>query len=302
MADAVLGARSELVTQVDAYLKKGGIYDTSQFPVWLQLAEDWIAANLRVRQMEAFATLRMEATVDGGTVGGSANAITLTPTTASGAYALGDTWSFTATATNTATTTVNISGQGVNTINKRSEGEGNVLEAGDIVNGGLYHLWYDGTNFILIPRGGIVLPTRFLEMRRLTINTSPVKVLTPLPQADFWERWMSSTAGEPSNYTMEGDYIVVGPAPDGNYFLKLDYYRRFANMTGATDDNWALDNARGLYLYGCLVEGYSFLGDDQNVAKYALMRDSLLADLHRMDKRSRFAPGSMVMKTGVTVR
>ena len=57
-----------------------------------------------------------------------------------------------------------------------------------------------------------------------------------------------------------------------------------------------------MLLYGCLVEAYAFLGDDANVAKYAMMRDSLLEDLHRQDKRGRTSGGQLQMRSNYTVR
>lgn len=80
----------------------------------------------------------------GGTVGGSANAITLTPTPALPSYTQGQKLAFIATADNTGAVTVNVSGLGVKSV-KSSDGD--ALIAGEILNNHLYLLTYDGTNF-----------------------------------------------------------------------------------------------------------------------------------------------------------
>src|SRR3990167_5877504 len=282
-----------LITAVDAYLKKGGIYDSTRIPEWITLAEDWLAANLRIRIMEETLDLVISAPISGGTVGGTANAITLTPTSALAAYALGNFYSFTATGTNTGATTVAISGLTATAVQK---GDGTIaLEAADIVNGGTYYLYHDGTRFRLMPRGAVPLPRRFLEARRLYLQADPVKILSVLSPLEFWSRYLSSTAGEPEAFTIEGENLILGPVPDTTYYGKLDYYRRLAALDGSSSLT-VLTSYRGLYLYGCLVEGYAFLGDDQNVAKYAMMRDSLLEDIHRADKRGRYSGGSLQMR------
>lgn len=78
-------------------------------------------------------------------VGGTANAITLTPLLEWTSYVTNKTLRFIAALTNTGSTTVNVSGLGVKTI---KDSAGNDLEAGAIVEDGYYELIYDGTNFV----------------------------------------------------------------------------------------------------------------------------------------------------------
>lgn len=74
-----------------------------------------------------------------GTVGGSANAITLTPTIAATAYTAGLAYSFTAGSTNTGATTVNVSGVGITNIYQMG---GAALTGGEITANGMYILEY----------------------------------------------------------------------------------------------------------------------------------------------------------------
>lgn len=81
------------------------------------------------------------------TVGGTADAITLSPSPAITAYAAGQRFTFVAASDNTsAAVTVNVSGVGTKSV-KRSGG--GALAAGDIASGALYTVVYDGTNFQL---------------------------------------------------------------------------------------------------------------------------------------------------------
>mgnify|MGYP001560582048 CR=1 FL=1 len=80
-------------------------------------------------------------------VGGTGDAITLTPFPAATAYTVGQEYWFVATAANTGATTVNVSGLGVKDFTK----VGTVaLSASDLVSGQLVGIQYDGTRFQVI--------------------------------------------------------------------------------------------------------------------------------------------------------
>lgn len=81
-----------------------------------------------------------------GTAGGTADALTLTPTPAITAYAAGQVFRFVAASDNTASAvTVNVSGVGAANIDA-------TLDAGQIESGRVYELFYDGSNFQITPR------------------------------------------------------------------------------------------------------------------------------------------------------
>lgn len=83
-----------------------------------------------------------------GTAGGTADALTLTPTVPLAAYATGGRFAFLtgASANTTSTPTVNVSGLGAKTIVRR---DGTALTAGDLPASTLIEIRYDGTNFRL---------------------------------------------------------------------------------------------------------------------------------------------------------
>lgn len=88
-----------------------------------------------------------------GTVGGTADAITLTLSPAITAYAAGQKFTLVAGAANTGATTINVNSLGAKAI-KRDVSV--ALQAGDIANGGVAVIEYDGTNFQLLnPRTAV---------------------------------------------------------------------------------------------------------------------------------------------------
>jgi len=81
-----------------------------------------------------------------GTVGGTADVITLSPSPAITAYAAGQTFRFIASGANTTNVTVNCSSLGAKAITKNGT---TALAAGDIPSGMIVEITYDGTRFIL---------------------------------------------------------------------------------------------------------------------------------------------------------
>lgn len=81
-----------------------------------------------------------------GTVGGTADVITLTVSPAIAAYAAGQTFRFIASGANTTNVTVNISALGAKAVTKNGT---TALAAGDIPSGMMVEITYDGTRFIL---------------------------------------------------------------------------------------------------------------------------------------------------------
>jgi hypothetical protein len=92
--------------------------------------------------------------------GGTANAITLTPSPAVTSYTEGLRLMFRATLTNSGATTVDVNGLGTRNIFKTQGTSLVALTANDIVSGGVYQIAYDGTQFQLVGggAGGVTLP------------------------------------------------------------------------------------------------------------------------------------------------
>jgi len=98
-----------------------------------------------------------------GTVGGTANAITLTNSPAILSYGSSLRLKFKATSTNSSATTVNVDGLGTKNIYKLSGTSLIALTGNEIVSGAIYELNYDGTQFQMLnapapipPESGLV--------------------------------------------------------------------------------------------------------------------------------------------------
>ena len=282
----------QLKTAVENFLGKTD--QAARVPEWIALCEDRIAQNMRIQAMETSAFIVWKSPTSGGTVGGTANAITLTGITTP---ALGDVVYFTAALTNTAAVTLNTS----YALKRRHGGVKQTLSAGDVIIGAEVRAVYDGTDFVLAPPGGALLPSDFLEQRRQYFDLSADKRLDFFSSNVFWGCNFADESGQPDVYTIEGDFVVAAPVPDTTYRARMLYYRRLASLSGSTDTNWILTNARGIYLYGTLLEASVMLEDDAGALKYSSMFEQAVDDCHDADRRNRFPAGALSTRSQVSV-
>lgn len=104
------------------------------------------------------------------TVGGTANAITLTYTVGPASYVQGEKFAFKATAANTGATTVNVSGLGAKNVFRFSGSSAVALTGGEIQNGQIVEIEYDGTQFQLLS----LLPGMYLLNTQTAVGASQV--------------------------------------------------------------------------------------------------------------------------------
>jgi hypothetical protein len=138
------------------------------------------------------------------------------------------------------------------------------------------------------------LPTGFLQLRRLYLNSDPIADLPFCAPGLFWTRYGVNESGSPEFFTIEGDDLVFAPTPTTAVTGKLLYYKRFTALSADNDTNWLLTNARGLYLYGTLLEAAIFRGDDADTLKFSTLYDDMADRLMRANQRDRFPRGAVV--------
>ena len=78
---------------------------------------------------------------------------------------------------------------------------------------------------------------------------------------------VSSTTGTPKHYALfDDESFILGPTPDSGYTVELHYFYKPTSITASGDGtSWLGDNAENALLYGCLVEGYTFMKGDQDM-------------------------------------
>jgi len=107
---------------------------------------------LALTQNPSIKQLQNQAATYVSTIGGTANAVTLTPAFLPLAYTSGQRYTFIPASSNTGAATVNVNSLGAKSIKRP---DGSALSAGDLTAAGMADIAYDGTNFVLLVGQGM---------------------------------------------------------------------------------------------------------------------------------------------------
>ena len=115
-------------------------------------------------------------------------------------------------------------------------------------------------------------PTDFMAPYSLALDNSGYEYLIFKDVNFIREAYpVSSTTGTPKYYGIFDDSsFILGPTPNSGYTVELHYFYKPTSITASGDGtSWLGDNAETVLLYGCLVEGYTFMkGEPDMLAVY----------------------------------
>ena len=115
-------------------------------------------------------------------------------------------------------------------------------------------------------------PTDFMAPYSLALDNSGYEYLIFKDVNFIREAYpVSSTTGTPKYYGIFDDSsFILGPTPNSGYTAELHYFYKPTSITASGDGtSWLGDNAETVLLYGCLVEGYTFMkGEPDMLAVY----------------------------------
>ena len=151
---------------------------------------------------------------------------------------------------------------------------------------------------LTIASGSADLPTGFIEIRRLYLDSANNYPLHYMSPEVLWDSAGISGSGEAYGYTIEGQTIKFLPE-SATGTAKLLYIKAFDALTDDTDTNWLLDNVYDIYLYGSLKHTYVYIEDNDNALKYDGLYKQSVEKLNRMDNWGRTGP-NMQRYGGIT--
>lgn len=134
------------------------------------------------------------------------------------------------------------------------------------------------------------LPSDWLETIRITIDASPIRVLTQISMDDLTQyRTASDDATDaPIYYAHNGTDIELYPTPSTSYTGQITYYAKIPALSAAGDTNWLLDNHPDVYLYGSLVHSAPYLKDDARLAVWSALMGQGMAEIEEESLAARF--------------
>jgi len=145
----------------------------------------------------------------------------------------------------------------------------------------------------------VALPTGYVQMRDISLITSPLTQLQYLTPEIMNRLNSGSLTGKPETYTIIANNILFGPTPDSAYDISMLYYKTFDALTALAPTNWVITNAPDVYLYGALLEAEPFLMNDQRVQLWATALTQSINTLQEQDNKDRHSGSALrVMNTG----
>lgn len=113
-------------------------------------------------------------------------------------------------------------------------------------------------------------PTDFLAPFSLSITNGSSKEFLLYKDVNFVQTFHpdASTTGTPKYYAyFDVGNFILAPTPDADYVVELHYMHRPDSLTAQGDSGttWLSENAPVAMLYGCLVEGYTFMKGEADV-------------------------------------
>ena len=143
----------------------------------------------------------------------------------------------------------------------------------------------------------VALPSDFLEMRDLHIESSPIQTIVYQNPSNFFRNTKASTSdsGAPKFYTVMGSEFQFAPIPDTAYTLKMVYYAAPSYLSSTNSSNIFLSNSPDLLLYASLGEAEPYLMNDARVQTWATLYDRGLNSLTVSDSAGENPSAPMVI-------
>ena len=141
----------------------------------------------------------------------------------------------------------------------------------------------------------MALPTDYLELRNVQLNTTPKTPLKTVPP-EYGDTYYSNASGKPIYFAILANQIQLMPAPDATYEIEIDYYQKIPALTGSNTTNWLLSYAPDMYLYAALLEASVYLTDDPRIPGWRDGFQSVFNSLNSSDRKQRWSGAPMVVR------
>ena len=143
------------------------------------------------------------------------------------------------------------------------------------------------------------LPTDFLEMRDIHLNTNPVTTLRYMAPNAFYQSARTTESGKPVDYTVLGLEMQVAPVPDTDYQLQMLYYAKPPFLSDTNASNVFLANFADALLYASLAESEPYLMNDARIQTWAALYERAINSINTSDQASEYSGQPMTMSYNV---
>lgn len=110
----------------------------------------------------------------------------------------------------------------------------------------------------------IAMPSGLINLRSMTLQSSPNVVLDYLTPDQFNTQYASGETKTPQSFTIIGSSIYFGPTPDAIYSVQCIYKAEVPALSLGT--NWLMTYFPNVYLMATLCESARYTVDDKRLA------------------------------------
>lgn len=148
-----------------------------------------------------------------------------------------------------------------------------------------------------VDAGYSAVPADWLQNIRFQLNTTPITTLEYVTPDQAAEERAFYVGNEKSKFfTMVGKQFQLIPAPDGTYDAELTYYAKIPALSDSVTDNWLLDVAPDVYLYGALMEAAPYLDDQEKLGTWGNLLEQAMQALQIEQDRASVGSSSLRMR------
>ena len=116
--------------------------------------------------------------------------------------------------------------------------------------------------YILVPAVGtnvITLPSDFSAISKVTYGNRELQFIAMEAMSDQHTRFDARL------FAMDGNYLYLQTAVNGESALVIYYYSELPALTGNEQTNWLLEDYPSIYLYATLREAAVYMMDDERL-------------------------------------
>lgn len=145
----------------------------------------------------------------------------------------------------------------------------------------------------------LTMPTDFLELRNIQLNTDPLVSLQYMSPQDIDLHYGFQT-GKPQAFTFVANQFQFAPDPgDGGYEVEIDYYQKIPALSDANTTNWLLTSYPDVYLAGSMVQAAWYLMDEQLKTAWQMRMDIAIDQLTKSNNRATFGGPNMAVRADI---
>lgn len=153
-----------------------------------------------------------------------------------------------------------------------------------------------------VSSGTVTLPSDFLEMRSLWIDADPAVPLSQVGIAQIKGMYAGVASGTPRHFALQsGTELVLGPAPDGEISLVLNYYAKIPALSDSNASNWLLASNPTLYRAASLIAGFQYTRHFDEAKGWEEQTALLLTALQKQGLRKAWSATPARIRNPITV-